>query len=137
MKSFLENNKVTLCANAETSAGTAVNGTAVDMAGYRNATFFATIATANAGNFIKVQGGATSGAATNDLEGTKVIADGNGDVVKVEVINPQYRFLRAVIVRAGTNTATGQIYAVQSNPRTGPQSNSDAEIHVSPGAGTA
>lgn len=135
MNTFLENSKIVLVKAAQGSAGTAVESDSVDMAGYRSATFFGSIATANAGNFIKVQGGATS-TPTTDLLGTAVVADTNADVVKVEIVNPQLRYLRAVIVRAGINTATGEIYCILSNPRVAAQSNDDAEIHVSPAAGT-
>jgi hypothetical protein len=123
-------------ADGATSAGTDVNGTTVDLQGFDGVMFFARIATANAGNFIKVQEGATT-SPTADLAGSKAIAAVNGDVVLVDIYRPLKRYARAVIVRAGTNTVTGDLYAVKYVGRVSPKIAADAvSALISPIAGT-
>lgn len=138
--------KITKVAAGAGSAGTDVNGETVDMSGYDGVVFFATIATANAGNFIKVQQGVNAnGSGASDLAGTKVVAAENAQVVWVDVYRPlesQGKYLRPVIDRGGTNTVTGDIYALQYSGRVSPQSNLVAtkvvgELHISPATGTA
>jgi len=142
MKTFLEANEVRLVAAAAVSAGTAVESSVVAVDGAEQVTFFCTIATANAANFLKVQGGDASNAVSTDLEGTKVVAAANGDVVSVTVVNSQYPYLQAYIERGGANTATGDVYCVRSGLRKQPADNNVdseivSEIHVAPAAGTA
>jgi hypothetical protein len=127
----------------QTSAGTAVESDVVDMQNYQGVVFAATIATANAGNFIKVQqGNLANGSDMQDLAGTKVIATDNAQLVWVDVYKPEKRYVRAVIIRAGTNTVTGDIIAQQYEGRVKPEVNVVAtlvvgELHVSPEEGTA
>lgn len=138
--------KITKVADQQTSAGTAVNGTAIDMRNYDGVLFIGTIGTANAGNLLKVQqGNLSDGSDGSDLEGTAVVATQNGQVVGADVYRPlesQGRYLRPVIIRAGTNTVTGTIYAVQYHGRRRPEINEiagtvDVPLHVSPAVGTA
>jgi hypothetical protein len=139
---ILENMKLRLSAAAATSAGTAVAGALLDMQGFERAVAFATIATANAGNYLKWQhGDASDGSDLADLEGTKVVAAANGDIVACEIENPQKRYLKPVLIRAGANTATGDLYVMQSGARVLPVSNNESseivsEVHVAPVAGT-
>ncbi len=52
---FLSNHKIAQVSEATAAGTTAVSGTAIDMAGFETVTFFCTIGTANAGNYIKIQ----------------------------------------------------------------------------------
>lgn len=134
--------KLRKVAAAATSAGTEVISSVVDMQGYEGVLFFTTIATANAGNYLKAQSG-TDATVTDaaDLAGTKVVAAANGQVVFLDIHKPQERYLTANIIRAGTNTATGDIYAIQYCGKVKPESNIVTnviigELHVSPDEGT-
>jgi hypothetical protein len=134
--------KITKVAAGAASAGTEVDGTAVDMQGYEGVMFFTTIATANAGNYMKAQSGTDSTPSdAADLEGTKVVAAANTEVVWLDIYKPQERYDRPVIIRAGANTATGDIYAVQYGGRVGLEDNLTTnviigELHISPDEGT-
>jgi hypothetical protein len=125
---------------AQTTAGTEVESDYVDMQGFDGVVFFAEIATANAGNFIKVQQDEDGSGAGADLEGTKLVAATSGNVVTVEVKRPEKRYLRANIIRAGANTVTGPIYAIRYAAREVPVSHADeieVEQHTTPAEGTA
>ena len=140
---FLSGHKVRMVKAAQSSAGTDVDSSVVDMQGFLDATFFVTIATANAANFLKLQQGDESdGSDMADLEGTKVVAAADGDVVCAEVFRPLKRYVRAVVDRGGADTATGDMYCVQSQARVVPVDNNEAgeivsEIHATPAEGTA
>ncbi len=126
---FLTDNKIRVVANAATAATTAVNGAAVDMSNWEQVTFWATIATANAGNHLTVQQDTVDSFATAEtLEGAKAIAGANGDIVAVTVNRPTKRYVRAVLTRTAS-TATGQVYCAQTGTRTEPVDNNvDDEI---------
>jgi hypothetical protein len=135
--------KVTKVAAGAASGGTDVAGTTIDMQGFEGVVFVTTIATANAGNFLKAQQGVASDLSdAADLEGSKVVAAANGQVVWYDLYQPRERYVRPVVVRAGANTATGDLYAIQYGPRRLPVSNLVAntiigEVAVSPAEGTA
>lgn len=119
---LLEKNEMRLSVAGASSAGTAVNGATVDLKDADGCLFMATIATANAGNYMKLQAGnASDGSDMADVAGSKVVADANGSVVAIEVNRlPGYRYARAVIIRAGTNTATGDMYHIRYNASVAP-----------------
>ena len=139
---FLTRHKVRKVADGAAAATSAVTGSVVDMAGFLGVTFFARIATANAGNSIKVQHGDVSNLSdAADLLGTNVVCANDGEVVAVEVFRPVKRYLRAVLTRTAS-TIVGDMYAVQSEPRLLPVDNNVdsaivSETHPSPAAGTA
>ena len=111
--------KITKAAAAASAGTTAVNGTALDMSGYDGVLFFTTIATANAGNFLKAQiGSASDGSDAADLEGTKVVAAANGQVVWLDIYraDPNQKYIRPVIIR-GASSAVGEVYALQYESR--------------------
>ena len=119
-----KNVKITKVAVAAVSAGTAVNGSAVDMAGFEGVLFFTTIATANAGNFLKVQQDSDVALGTAaDLAGSAVVATANAEVVFVDCYQPAERYVCPVVIRAGANTAVGDIYAIQYEGRVKPTDN--------------
>jgi hypothetical protein len=115
----------------------------MDMLGYEGAVFFGTIATANAGNYMKIQQDTDpAGGTMADLAGTKVIAAANGQVVWCEVYKPQERYLRAYVEKGGAATATGDIYCIRYGGRKGMETNLTTNViigkrHISPDEGTA
>lgn len=136
-----KNCKVTLVKGPQGSAGTAVTSDEVDMEGFEGVVFVGSIATVNAANFAKAQQDTATGmGSAADLEGTKVVPGDDGDSFMIDIYRPRERFLRVVIDRGGTNTATGDIYAIQYGARKAPVSHGatiDSEVHVSPAEGTA
>ncbi len=128
---------------ASVSAGTEVDSTILDMSGYDGVLFVTTIGTANAGNYMKGQQDAVVGFGTvADLEGSKVVATGNGEVVFLDVYRPRERFVRCAIIRAGANTTVGEIYAIRYQSSKGPVSNATTDVIIgktlaSPAEGTA
>lgn len=145
MEQFLSGEgKFDLVAAAATSAGTAVDGSSVDMQGYDAVCFFCQIATANAGNYLKASQSEDDGVADafSDLAGSKTIVDTDGDIAILDVRKPMKRYVKPHIIRAGANTVTGQIFAIRYNSRKGPQANDVANVSnlvqlVSPSEGTA
>ena len=140
---LLSNVKLRKVSVATVAGTSAVTSDQVDTAGFMSATFFTTIGTANAGNYIKIQQDETTGmASAADLEGSKVIAAADADIVAKEITRPQERFLRAVVTR-GASTTVGDIYCILSGPaRTLPVDNNVddeivSEISASPDEGTA
>ncbi len=116
MQHETERSLFSLAAAAAGSAGTAVDGAAIDMQGYDGVVIFCTIATANAGNYLKAQGGEVANLSdAADLAGTKVIVDSNGDVAMLDIAKPKERYIRGTVIRAGANTATGDMYYQRYN----------------------
>lgn len=118
MENFLPSFEIRENAAAAVSAGTLVQGAIVDMQNWDGVVFFCTIATANAGNYLQAQQGEQSNLSDDEIiAGSGVVAGADGDVVALEVHQPQDRYVRPEIVRAGANTATGQIYAIRYKGR--------------------
>ena len=109
---MIEDKSMTVVADGAASAGTAVNGTTIDTSDCEGVIFMGRIATANAGNFIKVQEGDTT-SPTTDLAGSAAIATVDGQLIQITVHKPLKRYLRTVTIRAGANTATGDVIAVK------------------------
>jgi hypothetical protein len=134
--------KITKAKAASATATTAVNSDVIDMAGYEGVLFATAIATANAGNFIKVQqGDAADGSDAADLEGSKVVATADGQTVWADLYRPTKRYVRLVVTR-GVTTVVGEIYALQYESRKQVVNNNVAgtiigELMVSPNQGTA
>jgi hypothetical protein len=108
-----KNVKITMVKASAASATTEVISDVIDMQGYDGVVLFATIATANAGNYLKAQQAAASdmtGAA--DLAAKKVVAAANGQAVWLDIYKPQERYLTANMIRTAA-TVTGDIYAIQ------------------------
>ena len=128
----LEEDALALNTAAAVSAGTTVDGAVVDMAGYEGVLFFCTIATANAGNYLKAQQGEASNLSdAADLAGTKVVAAANGSVVCLEVNRPKERYVRPNVVRGGANTAVGDIYQLRYRANNQPTVNQITNLLVS------
>ncbi len=124
----LEENSLTLQAAGAAAGTSAVNGATLDMAGYDGVILFGTIATANAGNFLKAQQGEASDASDMaDLAGSKVVADANGSIVGIDINRPKERYVRGVFIR-GVSTATGDLYALRYKASNQPTSNTIANV---------
>ncbi len=142
-QNILTKTEVRLNTALSTTAGTLVTGAIVDMANWDSVCFFCTIATVNAGNFIKVQQGKIANMSdAADLEGSAVIGLVDADVVATEVFRPVERYVRPLVVRAGADTVLGEIYAIRVGNRTPPVDNNVASLVVSgtiasPDEGTA
>jgi hypothetical protein len=132
MQLGLEGLKITKLAAGAASAGTAVTGSTLDMAGYAGVLLISSIATANAGNYLKAQGGAAfDGSDAADIAGSKTIAAANAEAVVIDLNRPLQRYITPVLIRGGANTATGDIWAVQYNPNTKPQTSDVTNVLIS------
>lgn len=107
-------------AAAATSAGTDVEGAAVDTQGWEGVEFAVEIATANAANFLKIQQSADGSTGWADLAGTAAVAGADGDTVRSDIYRPEKRYVRAVIDRGGANTATTTLRATLYGPTKAP-----------------
>ncbi len=118
------NTKLRKIKAGQTTATTEIVSDIIDMQGYEGVLIFGTIATANAGNYLKAQSSddsAMSGAV--DLEAKKVVATANGEVVWLDIFHPLERYITGNIIRAGATTVTGDLYALQYNGRVAPDDN--------------
>ncbi len=120
---------------------TEVLSSAIDMQGYEGVIIFATIATANAGNYLKAKQDVATGGAYADLAGSKVVAAADAEVVALDIYRPTERFVKGSIIRAGITSVTGDMYALQYGARTRAVANSVADTHLlkqlaSPAEGT-
>ncbi len=137
-----KNVKVVKVLAGASSAGTTLTSSAVDTQGFEGVMFVGSIATANAGNFAKVQQSSDDGSSDTyaDLEGTKLVTGNDADSFLIDINKPRERYLKCLVVRGGANTATGDVYAILYGPRKAPTSHGstiDAETHASPAEGTA
>lgn len=105
-----------------TAAGTsAVNGSTVDMTGFDSVLFIAAIGTLTATQVtsLKAQGGAASnGSDAADITGanTSAMADGDSNKLLVlDVVRPQFRYVRPVVVRGTANAVVDGCVAIQYN----------------------
>jgi len=121
-----------------------VESDGIDMQGWDGVLFFTTLALFHADNFIKAQQSSDDGVADAyaDLEGSKVAATADGQVVGVDVYRPRERYVRAFIECGGKATDVGAVYAVRYSGRKGPADNVTAGVRVlaslvSPAEGTA
>lgn len=131
--------KCTLVKDTQTSAGTAINSSSVDMTGFDGVVFVGKMTTANASNFANAAQSANDSSFA-DLEGTKVTPGDSGDSWWINVYKPTDRYVRCEVDRGGADTVTGEIYAFQYGAAKPPVTHGatiDAETHISPAEGTA
>jgi hypothetical protein len=134
-----KNVKVTKVSAGGTSAGTAVNSTSVDMAGFEGVVFLGSIATAHANNFANAAQSSDNSTFT-DLAGSKVVTASNAHSFMIDINKPSARYVRCELDRGGADTVYGDIYAIQYGAKVAPTTHGttiDAELHVSPVTGTA
>lgn len=139
MGNLIKDIKITKVAAGGVSAGTAVNSTSVDMAGFEGVIFVGTMATVNAANFINAAQ-CEDDSTFLDLLGSKVVPTVNANTYVLDVYKPTDRYVRLEMDRGGANTAYGDIFAIQYGARVKPTTQPttvDNEAHVSPAEGTA
>ena len=121
MQGFLSDDIKITVDDAQASAGTEVDSTILDMAGYDGVLFIAKIGTAAANTYIKGQEDTDSGMATvQDLAGSKTSSAGAGPKTLVlDVQVPAKRYVRVAVIR-GTNTTVDAIVAIQYKARVRP-----------------
>lgn len=140
MEQLLKKTRRILAKAASSAATTAIESDVVDLANYQGVVFTVDIATANAGNVMKVQQGTLSdGSNMTDLAGSATASVTNGNAVVIDVYKPTKRYVRAVVVR-GASTAAGPIHAELYDPRKPPVAHGSTVIAkslVSPAEGTA
>lgn len=128
--------RLTNVSTGAATGGTAVNSAAVDMQGWDGVVFVGRLATSNAGNHMNAAQATATGATFNDLESTAITDETH---MRLDIYRPQKRYVRAEFDRSGTNTAVGDVWAIQYNGRDLPVSTSDnvGEFHATPTEGTA
>lgn len=145
MKGLLKNCEWSRVSNAVAAGTSEIDSSSVDMSNAEGVVFavhFGTI-TAGAATSIKVQG-STDNSSFTDLEGTSItIADTDDNKIALtEVVNPQYRYLRCVVLRATQNAVVDSISALKHGlrhkPATQPSTvQASYETAAGPAAGTA
>ena len=143
MKSMIYETKLAHVNAAAVSAGTAVNTSSVDMLGWDGVMFFGTMASFHASNSVNLAQSADDSSFA-DLEGTSVSTPVDVNVFCVDLVRsgPGDRYVRLEVVRAGKNTALGDIFAIQYRggnaklPATW-ATTINKEFHASPAEGTA
>lgn len=100
-----------------------ITGNAVDMSNAEGVLFFASIGTANSGNFLYAQQDTVATMATAaNLAGSKTLTTADGQVAWLDVNNPKERYVRPLIAR-GESTVTGTVFALQYGLCTEPANN--------------
>ncbi|MBN6186318.1 hypothetical protein JQN58_04875 [Aneurinibacillus sp. BA2021] len=111
--------KIVKLASSSTATTGTIESSPVDTTGYEGVLLFTCIKKADPTNVLKVQQGG------RDLEGAAMVAQADGQVVFVEVHQPQTvqgKELRVVVER-GVSTGVGEIYALLYNGRRRPELN--------------
>ena len=137
-----ENVKIVLAKAAEAAGTDEVVSAVIDTCGFEGCIFMTRFATANAGNYIKVQQDtAANGATAADLAGTKVTSGTSEEGVAIDINRPQKRYLQLSATRT-ESSALGEIWAILYGPVKAPVVSAltgtlAIEAHVSPAEGTA
>lgn len=125
-----------------TSAGTTTLTGTVDMSGFDGVLFVGSFGTAATDNGFKAGGGAASdGSDASDYAGSKILSDGTGKSVVLDVYRPTDRYVTVSALRATSSTLDG-IFAIQYQTNDGPITNTvanklAAKLVADPAAGTA
>ncbi len=141
--------KIIRHSNAVAAGTTAITpSSGIDMKGFDSCLFLASFGAivSGAATSVKVQQSSDDGVADgySDLEGTSVTVadDDDNQVVAVEVVKPQKRYLKMIVSRATQNATLDGIVAILSGAKHVPTTHDSAtvvgsETHVSPNEGTA
>lgn len=136
-----ERKRYTSVSSYESANTTDVTTSEIDMKGYDSVLFIALYGTAASDNTPHLEQDTVTGmGSAADLAGTEVGVGSSDELVWVEVINPEERFIRAVFER-GTSSDLGPILAIRSGGRDFPEDNTVAgtihgETHNRPAEGT-
>lgn len=128
MQTLSKNAKFLRINNAAAAATTLITSSAVDMKGFDACCF--TVAyggiDATATNTVKIQQSSDDGSADaySDLDNSTVTvaADDDNQIVVVDVVRPQKRYLKCVLTRGVATTVIDGIFAQQYQAKTGPVS---------------
>ena len=145
MKSLLKNSKITRIM-AATAAGTTdtLSSDIIDMGGFEGVMFICKVSDAAAtavGTLTVQQNTANSASGMATLSGEAVAftfaaADGDDDMLIIDVYRPQEHYLRAQLTRATANIEVGGIIAIQYGAHEAPVTQGatvlDSALYVSP-----
>jgi hypothetical protein len=134
--------KITKVLDYTGTATSAVNTTAVDMAGWDGVLFLGCIHSYNATNTVNAASETTSGGTYADLLGTSINPTANNQAFWLEIYKPLEQFVRLEFVRSGATTTLGEVWAIQYEGAVSPADNLTTntyigELHISPIEGTA
>jgi hypothetical protein len=114
----------------------------IDTSGFEGVLIFGSIATVNAGNFVKARQGQASDMSDGaDLEGSKLVPAVDANSFEIDILRPRERYVDVQVVRAGATTVLGDIYALlYGSVRKAPVSQGatiEVETWAAPAEGTA
>jgi len=145
---FSLSHKVTRVSNAVAAGTTDINSSSVDMRDYGAVAFIVAFGaiTASAVTSCKLQQSSDDGSSDSwaDLEGTSITVadDDDNQLVVLDCVSPQERYVRAVVDRGTQNAVVDGIiamqYMAQDEPVThDPTTVVGSELHLAPAEGTA
>lgn len=128
MHNLLPYKKFVKVSDTVASGTTTVNGTVIDTAGYEGICFLASLGTANAGNKLVIQQGTESDG--SDMADTVAEVGGKTDLV-VDVFrpDPNYRYVRATVVRGSASTVEAA-WAILYHGRHIPEDSVSADLEA-------
>lgn len=138
---LLKNSAITK-AIAATTAGTSTLTGTVDMSGYDGVLFVGSMGTADVTNGFKAGGGAVSnGSDASDYAGSKILSDGTGKTVVLDIYKPTDRYVTVSHIRAVSTTSDG-VFAIRYKGNFAPIENTvvntlACKLVADPAAGTA
>lgn len=94
---------------------------------FESVTFFVKVATADAGNTVKVVE-SDDDVTYTDVEGAVVVTDANGDYAVIELYRPASRYFKVVVDRSGADTALSDIWAIKALAREVPVEWTNAKV---------
>lgn len=101
---------------SQATGTTAVNSDAIDMANAKGVMIFTALGTANAANILKIQQSVDAAFTSPETLDVQVVSGANGEVAWIDLVEPEKRYVRAVIER-GVTTTVGEIYAFKYGQR--------------------
>lgn len=106
--------KITKVSDVAASGTDAVEGTAVDMAGYDGVLFLSSIGTAAANNSMHAEQSSDAAVADAyaDIAGSEVDVATSDEDLFIDILRPRERYVRPVVLR-GTATTVENIWAIQ------------------------
>lgn len=138
-----EETKIVRIKVSQASGTSLITSDKVDMAadgGWDEVTFIVDFETAHAANIMKAQQSSDDGDADayTDIEGSAVPVDTGDTVQRLNIVNPQERYLKCLATR-GNATVLGTMYAILSRGRKpyAPTDNYNVDRLVAPAEGTA
>ncbi|HLO41018.1 MAG TPA: hypothetical protein VK176_08345 [Phycisphaerales bacterium] len=123
IQQLLNKIKIDVVIAPQTSGGTEVEGTILDMQGYEGVIFVNYLGTPNAGNYLQAkQGNQSNMGDAQTLAGSKVTSGASDEAQVLEIFQPSDRYVRPSVIRAGTNTTVGLCIAIRYGAMVEPRS---------------